>query len=110
MTEFIYWFVPLVIFMLSPALLPIGVHICGHFYDKVRPRAQSQAATMSRGSGKEFARIAVRRSSRGEDSCDPAGSLMTCSGGLRGGLEPTAVVLVIRPSGEAGCTPRLSSP
>ncbi|UZG60340.1 hypothetical protein [Rhodococcus opacus] len=37
MTEFILWFLPLVIFMLSPALVPILIHACGHLYDKLRP-------------------------------------------------------------------------
>ncbi|MDV7246589.1 MULTISPECIES: hypothetical protein [Rhodococcus] len=41
MTEFIYWFVPLVIFMLSPALIPIIIHVCGHVYDKVGRTAES---------------------------------------------------------------------
>lgn len=42
MTEFILWFTPLVIFMLSPALLPILIHTCGHLYDKLRPTAHIQ--------------------------------------------------------------------
>ncbi|MDV7243436.1 MULTISPECIES: hypothetical protein [Rhodococcus] len=44
MTEFILWILPLVIFMLSPALAPTLIHGCGHLYDKLRPTATIENA------------------------------------------------------------------
>ena len=41
MTEFILWYIPLVVFMLSPALIPILIHTCGHLYDTIRPQPKS---------------------------------------------------------------------
>jgi hypothetical protein len=38
------WFLPLVTFMLSPALVPILIHGCGHLYDNLRPTAPIENA------------------------------------------------------------------
>ena len=44
MTEFILWLPPLVIFMLSPALVPTLIHGCGHLNGKLRSTATIENA------------------------------------------------------------------